>query len=40
MQIFDLFDAKKKGVIDFGDFVRALSVFHPNVSQEDKMDCK
>ncbi|XWS49186.1 hypothetical protein CRYUN_Cryun13aG0142300 [Craigia yunnanensis] len=37
-RIFDLFDAKKKGVIDFGDFVRAFSVFHPNVSQEDKMD--
>ncbi|XWS62064.1 hypothetical protein CRYUN_Cryun07bG0178800 [Craigia yunnanensis] len=37
-RIFDLFDAKKKGVIDFGDFVRALNVFHPNVSQEDKMD--
>ncbi|XVF52465.1 hypothetical protein PTKIN_Ptkin05aG0020100 [Pterospermum kingtungense] len=38
MQIFDLFDAKKKGFIDFGDFVRGLNVFHPNVSQEDKMD--
>ncbi|KAK8587383.1 hypothetical protein V6N12_021879 [Hibiscus sabdariffa] len=37
-RIFDLFDAKKKGVIDFGDFVRALNVFHPNVSQEDKID--
>ncbi|XP_017973787.1 PREDICTED: calcineurin B-like protein 1 isoform X2 [Theobroma cacao] len=36
-KIFDLFDAKKKGVIDFGDFVRALNVFHPNVSQEDKI---
>ncbi|KAE8662672.1 Calcineurin B-like protein 1 [Hibiscus syriacus] len=37
-RIFDLFDAKKKGVIDFGDFVRALNVFHPNVSEEDKID--
>ncbi|XVF13497.1 hypothetical protein REPUB_Repub08aG0212900 [Reevesia pubescens] len=37
-RIFDLFDAKKKGLIDFGDFVRALNVFHPNVSQEDKMN--
>ncbi|PPD75472.1 hypothetical protein GOBAR_DD27605 [Gossypium barbadense] len=36
--IFDLFDAKKKGVIDFGDFVRALNIFHPNASQEEKTD--
>ena len=40
MQIFDLFDVKKKGVIDFGDFVRSLTVFHPNAPQEDKIDCK
>nr|KJB37659.1 hypothetical protein B456_006G214700 [Gossypium raimondii] len=38
MQIFDLFDANKKGVIDFADFVRALNVFHPNTSQEDKIN--
>ncbi|MBA0853255.1 hypothetical protein Goshw_015324 [Gossypium schwendimanii] len=37
-RVFDLFDAKKKGVIDFGDFVRALNIFHPNASQEDKTD--
>jgi len=40
VQIFDLFDVKKKGVIDFEDFVRSLNVFHPNVSLEDKIACK
>ncbi|ONK73430.1 uncharacterized protein A4U43_C04F31410 [Asparagus officinalis] len=37
-RIFDMFDVKQKGVIDFGDFVRALNVFHPSVSQEEKID--
>ncbi|XP_057519101.1 calcineurin B-like protein 1 isoform X2 [Amaranthus tricolor] len=37
-RIFDLFDVKGKGVVDFGDFVRVLNVFHPNASQEDKID--
>ncbi|XP_042399252.1 calcineurin B-like protein 1 isoform X3 [Zingiber officinale] len=37
-RLFDLFDAKQKGVIDFGDFVRALNVFHPNAAHEDKVD--
>lgn len=37
-KIFDLFDVKRKGVIDFGDFVRSLNVFHPNAPQEDKID--
>ncbi|XP_027914910.1 calcineurin B-like protein 1 isoform X2 [Vigna unguiculata] len=36
-KIFDLFDVKKKGVIDFGDFVRALNVFHPSTPIEVKI---
>jgi serine/threonine-protein phosphatase 2B regulatory subunit len=40
LQIFDLFDVKKRGVIDFGDFVRALNVFHPNIPMEEKVDCR
>nr|GMC91145.1 calcineurin B-like protein 1 isoform X1 [Ipomoea batatas] len=36
--IFDLFDVKRKGVIDFGDFVRELNVFHPNAPLEDKIN--
>ncbi|KAK4769756.1 hypothetical protein SAY87_030288 [Trapa incisa] len=37
-RIFDLFDAKHRGSIDFGDFVRSLNVFHPNIPQEDKIE--
>ncbi|XP_058755272.1 calcineurin B-like protein 1 [Vicia villosa] len=37
-RIFDLFDVKKKGVIDFDDFVRSLNVFHPNAAIEDKIE--
>ncbi|XP_042438407.1 calcineurin B-like protein 1 isoform X2 [Zingiber officinale] len=37
-KIFDLFDVKQKGVIDFEDFVQGLNVFHPNAPHEDKID--
>ncbi|KAL5724078.1 Calcineurin B-like protein 1 [Ranunculus cassubicifolius] len=37
-RIFDMFDVKRKGFIDFGDFVRSLSVFHPNAPEEDKIE--
>lgn len=38
--MFDAFDEKKIGGIDFDDFVHALSIFHPNTPLADKIDCK
>lgn len=40
LQIFDVFDYKRNGVIEFGEFVRSLGVFHPNAPFADKVACK
>ncbi|KAH7372617.1 hypothetical protein KP509_17G013300 [Ceratopteris richardii] len=37
-RIFDMFDSKKDGVLEFGEFVKGLSVFHPNTPEEEKID--
>jgi hypothetical protein len=38
-RVFKTFDSKRNDVIDFEEFVRALSVFHPKAPLEEKAEC-
>lgn len=37
--MFELFDIKQNSVIEFGEFVRSLSVFHPEAPLAEKAKC-
>ncbi|CAN6244034.1 unnamed protein product [Urochloa humidicola] len=36
-RIFDLFDLKRNGVIEFWEFVRSLNIFHPDTPMAEKI---
>ncbi|PON45195.1 Parvalbumin [Parasponia andersonii] len=38
-RIFQMFDSKQDGVIEFGEFVRCMSVFHQEAPQAEKVAC-